>query len=97
MLTDLRCDGSNAPTFVARCSCYRTVACGLVQRISAAMYRMGNVKPHWARAQFWPLVAIFNYRYVPLKLRVLVINLAAFCWSTFLITRSNRKAVNLRK
>jgi len=48
--------------------------------------------------QFWPLVALFNYRYVPLKLRVLVINLAAFCWSTFLITRSNRKTVTvLRK
>mmetsp|Transcript_5563 Transcript_5563/g.15941 ORF Transcript_5563/g.15941 Transcript_5563/m.15941 type:complete len:187 (+) Transcript_5563:226-786(+) len=48
--------------------------------------------------RFWPLVALFNYRYVPLKLRVLVINLAAFCWSTFLITRSNRKTVTvLRK
>lgn len=43
--------------------------------------------------KFWPLVAILNYRYVPLKLRVLVINLAAFCWSTFLITRSHGKAL----
>lgn len=43
--------------------------------------------------KFWPLVAILNYRYVPLKLRVLVINVAAFCWSTFLITGSHGKAL----
>lgn len=43
--------------------------------------------------KFWPLVAVLNYRYVPLKLRVLVINLAAFCWSTFLIVKSHGKAL----
>lgn len=43
--------------------------------------------------KFWPLVALVNYRYVPLKLRVLVINVAAFCWSTFLISKSHGKAL----
>lgn len=28
----------------------------------------------------WPLAALINYRYVPLKLRVLFVNLVAFCW-----------------
>lgn len=30
--------------------------------------------------KLWPLAAFFNYRYVPLKLRVLFVNVVAFCW-----------------
>lgn len=40
----------------------------------------------------WPLAALINYRYVPLKLRVLFVNMVAFCWSTFLITRAKAAA-----
>ncbi len=30
--------------------------------------------------KLWPLAALVNYRYVPLKLRVLFVNVVAFCW-----------------
>jgi len=42
----------------------------------------------WNGWKLWPLAAFVNYTYVPLKLRVLFVNVVAFCWSTFLITRS---------
>lgn len=28
----------------------------------------------------WPIAALINYRYVPVKLRVLFVNVVAFCW-----------------
>lgn len=30
--------------------------------------------------QLWPLVSLINYKYVPLKLRVLVMQAIAFFW-----------------
>lgn len=30
--------------------------------------------------QLWPLVSLLNYKYVPLKLRVLVMQAIAFFW-----------------
>ena len=30
--------------------------------------------------QLWPLVSLINYKYVPLKLRVLVMQALAFFW-----------------
>ena len=38
--------------------------------------------------KLWPLAALINYRFVPLKFRVLFVNLVALCWSTFLLLRS---------
>jgi peroxisomal membrane protein 2 len=40
----------------------------------------------------WPIVSIVNYKYVPLKLRVLVVQLLAFFWSTFVILQSRSAA-----
>jgi Mpv17 / PMP22 family len=34
--------------------------------------------------KLWPAAALFNYRYVPLNLRVLFINVIALGWTTFL-------------
>lgn len=35
---------------------------------------------HLVPVQLWPLVSLINYKYVPLKLRVLVINVVALFW-----------------
>lgn len=42
--------------------------------------------------KLWPLAALINYRFVPLKFRVLFINLVALFWSTFLLLRSKAAA-----
>lgn len=34
----------------------------------------------WNGWKLWPLAAFINYTYVPLKLRVLFVNVVAFCW-----------------
>ena len=34
----------------------------------------------WNGWKLWPLAAFVNYTYVPLKLRVLFVNVVAFCW-----------------
>lgn len=34
--------------------------------------------------KLWPAAAMFNYRYIPLNLRVLFLNLVALGWTTFL-------------
>lgn len=56
-------------------------------------FTQSKLRQDWLATQLhgwkvWPLAALLNYRYVPLKLRVLFVNLVAFAWSTFLITRS---------
>lgn len=38
--------------------------------------------------KLWPLAALINYRFVPLKFRVLFINMVALFWSTFLLLSS---------
>lgn len=38
--------------------------------------------------KLWPLASLVNYRFVPLKLRVLFVNIVALFWSTFLISRT---------
>ncbi|KAL2612165.1 hypothetical protein R1flu_023857 [Riccia fluitans] len=48
--------------------------------------------------KFWPIVSLLNYRFAPPQLRVLVHNLAAVCWGTFLIFMSKtRQAPALKK
>ncbi|KAK9805989.1 hypothetical protein WJX73_001108 [Symbiochloris irregularis] len=42
--------------------------------------------------KLWPLVSIINYTYVPLRFRVLVMNVVALFWSTFLNLRSRSVA-----
>lgn len=42
--------------------------------------------------QVWPLASLINYRFVPLKLRVLFANMVALCWSTFLILQAKQKS-----
>ncbi|DBB08125.1 hypothetical protein WJX82_004659 [Trebouxia sp. C0006] len=43
--------------------------------------------------KLWPLVSLINYKYVPLKLRVLVMQAIAFFWQTFLILRAKSTVV----
>lgn len=38
----------------------------------------------------WPIAQFINQEFVPLKLRVLWINLVAFCWSVFLILQAKQ-------
>ena len=38
----------------------------------------------------WPVAQFINQEFVPLKLRVLWINLVAFCWSVFLILQAKQ-------
>eukprot|EP00898_Chlorokybus_atmophyticus_P003595 jgi/Chlat1/4236/Chrsp27S04313 len=38
--------------------------------------------------RLWPIVAFINYKFMPLELRVLFINVVAIFWSTFMIMRS---------
>eukprot|EP00899_Mesostigma_viride_P017166 jgi/Mesvir1/25450/Mv01721-RA.1 len=40
--------------------------------------------------KLWPLAGLINYKFVPLQLRVLFVNMVAFCWSIFLILRTQR-------
>ena len=47
--------------------------------------------------KLWPLAALINYRFVPLKFRVLFVNLVALCWSTFLLLRSRASAASTIK
>lgn len=42
--------------------------------------------------QVWPVASLVNYRFVPLKLRVLFANMVALCWSTFLILHAKQKS-----
>lgn len=38
--------------------------------------------------RLWPLASLINFKFVPIKLRVLFINLVALVWSTFLLMRA---------
>lgn len=44
--------------------------------------------------KLWPIAALINYQFVPLKFRVLFINVVALVWSTFLLLRSRSAAGN---
>ena len=41
---------------------------------------------------FWPFVNFLNFRLVPLKYRLLVMNLCSLVWNTFLAWYYHRKA-----
>ncbi|KAK9909772.1 hypothetical protein WJX75_007242 [Coccomyxa subellipsoidea] len=47
--------------------------------------------------RLWPLASFINYRFVPLRLRVLFVNVVAFFWSTFMILRSRTSLVAIRR
>ncbi|BDA42748.1 Peroxisomal membrane protein PMP22 [Coccomyxa sp. Obi] len=47
--------------------------------------------------RLWPLASLINYAYVPLRLRVLFVNVVAFFWSTFMILRSRTSMPLLRR
>lgn len=44
--------------------------------------------------KLWPIVSFINYTYVPLRLRVLLINIVALFWSTFLNLNVRSAATN---
>lgn len=45
--------------------------------------------------RLWPLASLLNYKLVPVHLRVLFMNIVAFCWSVFLLLKS-RAAVTIK-
>ena len=40
--------------------------------------------------KFWPAIQLVNFYFVPLQHRLMVVNLAALCWSTYLSWQTNK-------
>jgi len=46
--------------------------------------------------KFWPIIQLFNFYVVPLQHRLMVVNLAALCWNTYLSWRTNQNIPEAR-
>ena len=72
-----------------------------VLRQEEITFRWIDIKANYAdilvnNYKFWPIIQLFNFYVVPLQHRLMVVNLAALCWNTYLSWRTNQNIPEAR-